>query len=378
MKISLIIPFYNVEAYLGRCLESIIAQTYTNLEIILIDDCSTDNSSQIAQDYARQDNRIRVMKHNENKQQSGARNTGLRHATGDYIWFIDSDDQIASHHSMMALVAALEHHNAPDVLIFGFTVYKVGDQLLGKSYIQSPRLTAVTPKDIAPYFAGERWYYTSIGEMVWNKLFRRSFLDRIGATFQENMLYEDNITPYWIFCADRILLMPEMHYHYYLRHGSTTTSDAPANFVEHRIRYMEQAVAFIQRHPALQLYQGYLTLFLLRQVFDPRLARIIASYDRRKQRIVTEQLVRSFLAGVDTTTLIASLQGEHTKIMAEQILHDSVREFVRLATQGSYVQAYRILSHQPRWIDHLLRVVKLCLPYALVRMMQQRRASLAS
>ena len=93
MKISVIIPVYNVEKYLKRCLDSVINQTYKNLEIILIDDGSTDKSGNICDEYAAKDKRIIVI-HKENGGLSDARNKGLDICTGDYISFIDSDDWI--------------------------------------------------------------------------------------------------------------------------------------------------------------------------------------------------------------------------------------------------------------------------------------------
>ncbi|MBQ3264127.1 glycosyltransferase family 2 protein, partial [Candidatus Saccharibacteria bacterium] len=92
-KISIIIPFYNVEKYFAKCLDSVLNQTHQNLEIILTDDGSTDKSSQIAKSYAKKDSRIKII-HQKNQGQSAARNAGLRAATGDFISFIDSDDEI--------------------------------------------------------------------------------------------------------------------------------------------------------------------------------------------------------------------------------------------------------------------------------------------
>ena len=92
-KISVIIPVYNVEKYLKRCLDSVINQTYKNLEIILVDDGSTDNSGKICDEYAKNDKRIIVI-HKENGGVSVARNIGLDICTGDYVNFIDSDDWI--------------------------------------------------------------------------------------------------------------------------------------------------------------------------------------------------------------------------------------------------------------------------------------------
>ena len=92
-KVSIIVPIYNTEKYLTHCLDSIINQTYKNLEIILVNDGSTDNSKKIIDDYAKKDSRIKAI-HQKNSGQSAARNRGLKEATGDYISFVDSDDEI--------------------------------------------------------------------------------------------------------------------------------------------------------------------------------------------------------------------------------------------------------------------------------------------
>ena len=90
-KISIIVPVYKIEDYLDRCVQSLISQTYKNLEIILVDDGSPDNSGKIADEYAQKDQRIQVI-HKKNGGLSDARNAGMDVATGDYICFIDSDD----------------------------------------------------------------------------------------------------------------------------------------------------------------------------------------------------------------------------------------------------------------------------------------------
>ncbi len=92
-KISVIIPIYNTEKYLPTCLDSVLSQTHKNFELILIDDGSSDNSGKIADDYAKKDSRVRVI-HQKNAGQSAARNYGLKLATGDFISFIDSDDEV--------------------------------------------------------------------------------------------------------------------------------------------------------------------------------------------------------------------------------------------------------------------------------------------
>ena len=108
-KISVIVPVYNAEKYLHRCVDSILNQTYLNLEIILVDDGSPDNCPQICEDYLKRDNRIKVF-HQENKGASGARNNGLRNATGEYIAFVDSDDwlDLEMYSEMMKLMGSHE------------------------------------------------------------------------------------------------------------------------------------------------------------------------------------------------------------------------------------------------------------------------------
>ena len=107
--ISVIVPVYNVEDYLDRCINSIINQTYKNLEIILVDDGSTDSSGRKCDDFALKDDRIKVL-HKENGGVSSARNAGLDVATGDYIGFVDSDDTIESNMYELLFNNAIEYH----------------------------------------------------------------------------------------------------------------------------------------------------------------------------------------------------------------------------------------------------------------------------
>ena len=92
--VSIIIPFYNVEDYIEECLKSVINQTYKNLEIICVDDCSPDNSYIIVNKYIDIDKRIKLIRHKENLGLGGARNTGLQNANGKFVYFLDSDDYI--------------------------------------------------------------------------------------------------------------------------------------------------------------------------------------------------------------------------------------------------------------------------------------------
>ena len=93
-EISVIVPIYNVEKYLGRCLDSILASTFEDIEVILVDNCGQDNSRAICDEYAAKDNRIQIVENPHNMGVSAARNNGMNHAHGKYISFVDSDDYI--------------------------------------------------------------------------------------------------------------------------------------------------------------------------------------------------------------------------------------------------------------------------------------------
>ncbi len=123
--ISVIVPIYNVEKYLPRCIDSIINQTHKNIEIILVDDGSPDRSGEIADEYAKKDERIKVI-HQENRWLGGARNSGLRIANGKYVLFVDSDDYVRL--NMCERLLRVVNHNDVDIVMFGETIID-GDSL---------------------------------------------------------------------------------------------------------------------------------------------------------------------------------------------------------------------------------------------------------
>ena len=116
-KVSIIIPIYNVAKFINRCVDSVIAQTYSNIEIILVDDESPDNCPEICEQYARRDDRIVVI-HKKNGGLSDARNAGIEKASGDYIFFLDSDDYVEINLIERLILEA--QNNESDVVICGY------------------------------------------------------------------------------------------------------------------------------------------------------------------------------------------------------------------------------------------------------------------
>ncbi len=182
--ISIIVPIYNVEKYLAKCIDSIISQTYNNLEIILVDDGSTDTSPKICDDYQKKDNRIKVI-HKKNGGVSSARNLGLINSTGEYIGFIDPDDYIEPN-MYECLLNTLKSENT-QISMCGYNEIK--NNKIDKTIIYSQK-TISSEKLLKDIFD------TTCMGVVWNKLFKRSlFINKETKNyFYENLHYCEDLT----------------------------------------------------------------------------------------------------------------------------------------------------------------------------------------
>jgi len=179
--ISIIVPAYNVAEYLPRCLDSILGQTYTNLEVILVDDGSTDDTPSICDEYAKKDNRIKVI-HRTNGGLSAARNSGLNIATGDYIGFVDSDDYIDL--NMYEIMLNNIERFGASIANCGY--HEVGNDTFVRKF--SNKITLLDTSEALEVYAleGEGKY---ISNSVWNKLFSKETVKDIR--FVEGRTCED-------------------------------------------------------------------------------------------------------------------------------------------------------------------------------------------
>ena len=210
--ISVIVPIYQVEAYLEECIASIVAQTHRNLEIILVDDESPDNCGAICDSWVKKDSRIRVI-HKENGGISDARNAGIEAATGDYIAFVDSDDWILPD-MYEKLLAALLRENADICSCNILSCYPAHQIAWG-----SKAYTVGNSEKILSMLYQDTMYPVSI----WNKLYRRSLWNDIR--FPKGKICEDAFTTYLLADkAETIVLIPEVLYCYRIRENSIMTS----------------------------------------------------------------------------------------------------------------------------------------------------------
>jgi glycosyltransferase involved in cell wall biosynthesis len=216
-KFSLIIPVYNVEQFLAECLDSCINQTFANIEIICIDDSSSDNSRVILAEYAQRDNRIKVITQEKNKGQGAARNAGINVALGDYCWFIDSDDYVLLN-ACEILNDTLEQFDA-DIIRFNRIDYFY-DNVTGKKRILPQKLYSWTP----PNRMFTKKEYTSLRNPEGSPcMFIASTKLLKTVKFREGVIYEDaDYTPILFSKSEKIYYINYSLYCVRQRMGSTT------------------------------------------------------------------------------------------------------------------------------------------------------------
>lgn len=211
MKFSIIVPIYNVEAYLDDCLTSLQAQDFADFEVICVNDDSTDRSREILSAWASKMPQIRLIDR-ENGGLSAARNTGLAAATGDYVVFVDSDDWVES--SMLSRLA--EETRDEDMLCYACRKSDSGttDNLL-------PERT-----DGWSYYNRHALEHREVAFVcVWQRCYRREFLMENNLHFRESILHEDNeFTPRACLKATSIKVIPDVLYNYRVRPGSIMTT----------------------------------------------------------------------------------------------------------------------------------------------------------
>ena len=218
--ISVIVPCYNVEAYLKECVDSLLAQTYRNIEIILVDDGATDNTGGIARDYAGRNSNVLYI-HRANGGLSAARNTGIDNSKGQYLAFVDSDDYVEPDYIEKLYKSIRE--NGSDIAVCGYK----------KEEMETDSVTFDESSVISPYAAMRILSDIFPKENVllviaWNKLYRRELFE--NTRFPEGKIHEDEHTAHRVLGqADSISVITDCLYHYRIREGSITAGRKAQN-----------------------------------------------------------------------------------------------------------------------------------------------------
>lgn len=293
--ISVIVPIYKVEAYLNKCVDSILAQTYSNLEIILVDDGSPDSCGAICDEYAKSDSRITVY-HKENGGLSDARNYGIDRANGEYFIFVDSDDYI--HPRMIDCLYEAACQSNSLIAVCDFKKVKVETDIQSMSDELVPdNIEILDIQQIKEYMFDEHKMVTFT--VAWNKIYHKSLFDEVRYPFGK--IHEDEFTTYKL--LHKVAAMAYVHkelYYYVQRTGSITTGKFSHKALHKLDAYLERlnyylgAKDYICFEKTLFLYKMELIIFQKKlKAYD-----ILQSDELRKYYIAFRKVcVNGFLKG---------------------------------------------------------------------------------
>lgn len=220
--ISIIVPVYNVEAYLHECLDSILGQTFVDFEVICVDDSSRDSSLKVLNEYAGKDRRVKVIRNSYNMGLSCVRNIGLNQANGKYILFLDSDDFLAR--SALERMYSVAEEMGAEVLSFSSqTIYEVPETDINRYSGIRNHLYTGKMSGVACYLKQvEKAEYKCT---VWQYLYRRDFLMQYDLRFPEGIYHEDLLFSFFVhMCAEKMTIINDILHYYRVRSDSLKTN----------------------------------------------------------------------------------------------------------------------------------------------------------
>lgn len=267
--VTVIVPVYKVEPYLRRCLDSIVNQTYKNLEIILIDDGSPDNCGVICDEYAEIDKRIKVI-HKKNGGLSSARNVGLDVFKGEYVSFVDSDDVVSL--DMIEYLYDLISDNNAEISVCLHEIVRDNHRWISFKNVNNQ---TVTPKECIKKLL----YNDGVDTSAWAKLYKASLFNNVR--YPQGKLFEDIATTYKLFFnANRIALGNEAKYSYILRNSSIVGS----SFNEKKLDLLEMTDEMGRN--VLNVYPDLSKAVLRRRVYArfSTLNQLARCVDRKKEK----------------------------------------------------------------------------------------------
>lgn len=244
-KISVIIPIYNTEQYLEKCLDSVVRQSLKDIEILCIDDLSPDESSKIVEKYAQHDSRVKLITHKKNLGQGGARNTGIMAAKADYIASIDSDD--AMHPKALQTLWEASESGRFDVVCCGFVrVDENNNEIARREF----------PKKVVENTDHNINIFKTMNPAIWNKLWRKELFIKNKIFFPQQLYYQDMATiPLLLTQASNIKFIEDCLYNYLVRDGSVTTTYSPKHILDY-FKVYEILYSSLERLGLLERYSS--------------------------------------------------------------------------------------------------------------------------
>ena len=235
--VSVVVPIYNVSAYLVPCVKSLLSQTHSDLEVVLIDDGSTDGSGDMCDHFAATDDRVRVI-HRVNGGLSAARNTGIDAATGNFILCVDGDDVISVNH-VARLLAVFAAQPSVDIAVADFIAVEPGS-----AYPAAGSLSHSAPEYLAREDALVRLFHQrGVTNSAWGKLYRSELFE--GLRYPVGALYEDLAVTYRLFARARIVALTHDCTYYYVQRPTSITAQKQLDRRMDAIRFASEALDYV-------------------------------------------------------------------------------------------------------------------------------------
>ncbi|WP_407110451.1 CDP-glycerol glycerophosphotransferase family protein [Streptomyces sp. DSM 116494] len=335
-RFSVIVPVHKVQAYLHACLDSVLGQSYRDIEVIAVDDRSPDGCGAILDGYAARDERVRVLHLPENVGLGRARNAGMPLATGDYLLFLDSDDTLTPG-ALRALADRLDETGDPDVLVFDYarTYWWGGTR-------RNALARVLAENGDGTFTAAERPEILDLLMVVWNKIYRRDFVEREGFSFPPGY-YED--TP-WTFpvllSAERVATLDRICLYYrQRRRGSILSTTSRKHFDVHE--QYARVFRFVDARPALAHWRPFLHAKMGEHCLD-----ILSKPDRLPPSDKAEffrrtaDMFRTYRPdGAQVPAELRVLEGGYAGYVLRRRAERTGRELVRRARQAHTTAAAR-------------------------------------
>ena len=340
VKLSVVVPFHNVERYIEASLESIARQTFRDLEVVMVDDGSTDGSTVIAKDFAARDSRFQLIQQ-QNQGLGSARNTGTARATGEYLAFVDSDDLLASH-AYELLVGSLEKTGS-DIASGGVRRFSPAGIYASQMH-RAPFQSTVLRTHVSRYHAlMHDW-------TAWNKVIRRSFWDSCGLEFPPG-LYEDSpvMVPAHVMASSVDAFRDVVYYYRDRQSGELSISQRARELSnnEQRMASVRAVSAFLtSRAPELKPVYD-------RCVLEGDLAILVGAFrlvaDTDRQRLV--ELASDYLATVDESVYqqVDALKRLRYYLIRHGMLAELLRVMQDAGQEGAAAEMVRRGMARPRW-----------------------------
>jgi CDP-glycerol glycerophosphotransferase (TagB/SpsB family)/glycosyltransferase involved in cell wall biosynthesis len=343
-RISVILPVFKVQGFLRECLDSVLTQSFEDFEVVAVDDCSPDGCGAILDEYAAADPRVRVLHLPENAGLGRARNAGMPHASGDYLFFLDSDDTLTPG-ALRAITDRLDECADPDVLVFDYarTFWWGGTRRNVLAHVLADAANGPEGSPDGTFTAAQLPQILDLLMVVWNKVYRRDFVEREGFTFPPGY-YED--TP-WTFpvmlSAERVATLDRICLDYRQRRQGNILSTTSRKHFDVHDQYA-RVFAFVEARPALHEWRPYLHRKMGEHCLD-----ILAKPDRLPPGDKAEFFARTAAMfrehrppGAEDSPEVRVLNGSYAAYRLKRQAGRAVRELERRAGRARRAAALRV------------------------------------